>query len=167
MHVIPFMLKELEQEAETTRKFFGRIKQEDFQWQPHEKNMTLQKLSSHIAGLPIFVDVIINSDQLDFANNNLERQVAETPEDLNKILDAAMQKATTALLSVRNEDDLLKTWTLKRGDTIIAAMSKYEAIRRMTLSHLIHHRSQLGVYLRLMNIAVPGTYGPSADEKLF
>jgi len=167
MHVIPFLLKELEQEATTTRKFFKLIKPEDFLWKPHEKSMTIKQLSTHIAELPGWIDLAINQDGVDFANNSYQRPVAENPADLMNILDDSMKKATKALLSVRNEDDLLQTWTLRNGEKVLAAMTKYEAIRNPAISQTIHHRAQLGVFLRLLNIPIPGSYGPSADEPSF
>lgn len=167
MHVIPFLLKEIEQEAEVTHKFFKLITPENFQWKPHEKSRSVKDLTTHIAQLPIFIELIINNDELDLNGGKLVHQVADSPADLAPILDDTMKKATTALLSVKDEDILLKTWTMKFGDKIIGAMTKYEAIRKMTINHTIHHRSQLGVYLRLLNIPIPGTYGPSADEQFF
>jgi uncharacterized damage-inducible protein DinB len=88
---------------------------------------------------------------------------ANTPEDLLKILEGSLKKGTDALLSVRNEDDLLQTWTIQNGEQIIAAMTKFESLR-VSYSQTAHHRAQLGVYLRLLNIPVPQSYGPTADE---
>lgn len=167
MHVIPFLLKELEQEATTTRKFFKLIKPEDFLWKPHEKSMSIKELSTHIAELPVWIDFAVNKDGFDFKDNNYQWAVANTPAELTSILEDSMKKATDALLSVRNEDDLLQTWTLRYGDKILAAVTKYEAIRNPAISQTVHHRAQLGVFLRLLNIPIPGTYGPSADEPAF
>jgi uncharacterized damage-inducible protein DinB len=164
MNVIPFLLKELEQEATTTRKFFKLLKPEDFLWKPHEKSMSIKELSTHIAELPAWIDLVINKDEFDF-KDNYQWPVANTPADLMNILEDSMKKATTALLSVKNEDDLLQTWTMRYGETILAAVTKYEAIRNPAISQTIHHRAQLGVFLRLLNIPIPGSYGPSADEK--
>jgi uncharacterized damage-inducible protein DinB len=167
MHIIPFLLKELEEEATTTRKFFKLIKPEDFLWKPHGKSMSIKELSTHIAELPSWIDLAVNRDEFDFKENTYQRPVANTPADLMTILEDSMNKATTALLSVKNEDDLLQTWTLRYGDKILAAMTKYEAIRNPAISQTIHHRAQLGVFLRLLDIPIPGSYGPSADEPAF
>jgi uncharacterized damage-inducible protein DinB len=164
MNVIPFLLKELEQEATTTRKFFKLLKPEDFLWKPHEKSMSIKELSTHIAELPAWIDLVINRDEFDF-KDNYQWPVANTPVDLMNILEDSMKKATTALLSVKNEDDLLQTWTMRYGETILVTVTKYEAIRNPAISQTIHHRAQLGVFLRLLNIPIPGSYGPSADEK--
>jgi uncharacterized damage-inducible protein DinB len=163
MHVIPFLLKELEQEANTTRKFFKLLKTEDFQWKPHEKSMTIKQLASHIAELPGWIDLAINTNGIDFEKMPYEPPKANTPEDLLKILEGSLKKGTDALLSVRNEDDLLQTWTIQNGEQIIAAMTKFESLR-VSYSQTTHHRAQLGVYLRLLNIPVPQSYGPTADE---
>lgn len=167
MQIIPFLIKELEQEASTTRKFFKLIKPEDFLWKPHEKSMSIKELSTHIAELPAWIDLAINRDEFDFKDNTFQRPVANTPADLLNILEDSMKKATTALLSVKNEDDLLQTWTLKSGDKVLIVTTKYESIRNPAISQTIHHRAQLGVFLRLLNIPIPGSYGPSADEPSF
>ncbi len=163
MHVIPFLLKELEQEANTTRKFFKLLKPEDFQWKPHEKSMSIKQLASHIAELPAWIDMAVNTDGIDFEKMPYQPPKADNPDDLMNILEDSLKKATTALLSVRNEDDLLQTWTIQKGDHIIAAMTKFESVR-VPYNQTTHHRAQLGVYLRLLNIPVPQSYGPTADE---
>ncbi|HSV11994.1 MAG TPA: DinB family protein [Hanamia sp.] len=163
MHVIPFLLKELEQEGNTTRKFFKLLKPEDFQWKPHEKSMSIKELARHIAELPAWIDMAINTNGIDFDKMPYEPKQANNSDDLLNILEDSLKKGTDALLSVRNEDDLLETWTIQKGEQIIAAMTKFESVR-VSYSQTTHHRAQLGVYLRLLNIPVPQSYGPTADE---
>jgi uncharacterized damage-inducible protein DinB len=163
MHIIPFLLKDLEQEATTTRKFFKLLKPEDFQWKPHEKSMSIKQLSTHIAELPAWIDLAVNTDGIDFQKTPYEPKDAKNSDDLIKILEASLKKATDALLSVRNEDDLLQTWTIQNGETILAVMTKFESLK-VSYKQTTHHRAQLGVYLRLLNIPVPQSYGPTADE---
>ena len=165
MNVIPFLIKELEQEAKTTRKFLKLVKPEKFQWKPHEKSMEMKRLCVHIAELPTWVDMSVNTDGIDFASGDYKPSEVETTEDLVNLLDKSEEKALAALQKVTDEE-LLKTWTIKNGDQLLQAMTKYEAIRH-AYSQTTHHRAQLGVYLRLLDIPIPGSYGPSADEQTF
>jgi uncharacterized damage-inducible protein DinB len=162
MKIIPFLLKELEQEAITTRKFLNLVKPENFQWKPHKKSMSVKQLSTHIAELPGWIDLAINTDGIDFSENSYKPSHAESTQDLLNILENSLQKANAALLKT-NEDDLLLTWTISNGKDILQAMTKYEAIRH-SFSQTTHHRAQLGVFLRLLDIPIPGSYGPSADD---
>ena len=165
MHIIPFLLKELEQEATTTRKFLNLVKPENFQWKPHEKSMSVKQLCTHIAELPSWIDLSVNSDGIDFATSPYNPPAVESTSDLLNLFENSLQKASAALLKIK-EDDLLLTWTLRDGDNILQAMTKYEAIRH-SFSQTTHHRAQLGVFLRLLNIPIPGSYGPSADDQSF
>jgi len=165
MHIIPFLLKELEQEATTTRKFLNLVKPENFQWKPHEKSMSVKQLCTHIAELPSWIDLSVNSDGIDFATSPYNPPAVESTSDLLNLFENSLQKASAALLKIK-EDDLLLTWTLRDGDNILQAMTKYEAIRH-SFSQTTHHRAQLGVFLRILNIPIPGSYGPSADETGF
>ena len=165
MKVIPFLLKELEQEATTTRKFLNLVKPENFQWKPHEKSMSVKQLCTHIAELPSWIDLSVNSDGIDFATSPYNPPAVESTSDLLNLFENSLQKASAALLKIK-EDDLLLTWTLRDGDNILQAMTKYEAIRH-SFSQTTHHRAQLGVFLRILNIPIPGSYGPSADETGF
>ena len=162
MKVIPFLLKELEQEATTTRKFLNLVKPENFQWKPHKKSMSVKQLATHIAELPAWIDLAVNQEGIDFASNSFEPSHVENTQDLLNILENSLKKANAALLKI-SEDDLLLTWTLRNGDTILQAMTKYESIRH-SYSQTTHHRAQLGVFLRLLDIPIPGSYGPSADD---
>jgi uncharacterized damage-inducible protein DinB len=162
MKVIPFLLKELEHEANTTRKFLNLVKPENFQWKPHERSMSIKQLCTHIAELPSWIDLAVNTDGIDFATNSYKPSNAENTQDLLNILENSLKKANEALLKV-TEDDLLLTWTIRNGEEILQAMTKYEAIRH-SFSQTTHHRAQLGVYLRILNIPIPGSYGPSADD---
>ena len=165
MHIIPFLIKELEQEAVTTRKFLNLVKPEKFQWKPHEKSMSVKQLCTHIAELPSWIDLSVNSDGIDFATSPYNPPAVESTSDLLNLFENSLQKASAALLKIK-EDDLLLTWTLRDGDNILQAMTKYEAIRH-SFSQTTHHRAQLGVFLGLLNIPIPGSYGPSADETGF
>lgn len=158
-------LKELEQETTTTRKMLARIPDDKYDWKPHPKSMDIRTLSTHIAELPSWIDMALHTDELDFAANPY------TPEPINDtaaLLDHAeknFEKGKAALESAKDEI-LDENWTLRNGEEIYSVTSKAEVIR-MSLSQIIHHRAQLGVFLRLLDVPIPGSYGPSADEMSF
>ncbi|MEO8822325.1 MAG: DinB family protein [Ginsengibacter sp.] len=162
MNVIPFLIKELEQEATTTTKFLKLVSPDKFDYKPHLKSMSMKQLCTHIAELPAWVDMSVNTDGIDFATMDWTPTEVSSTDDLVQLLDKSIQKALKALQEVKDED-LLKTWTIKNGDKVLQAMTKYESIRH-AYSQITHHRAQLGVYLRLLDIPIPGSYGPSADD---
>lgn len=156
---------ELKQEAAMTRKILERVPMDKKEWQPHERSMTLGRLATHIAETLHWIPVILQADEFDFAANPSPKgRTAETQEELLAIFDTNLAQATTAL-SLADDDTFNKTWSIKRGDHVIMASLKKVAIRGWAFSHQFHHRGQLSVYLRLLDIPVPGMYGPSADEK--
>lgn len=162
MNIIQMFLKEMEQEAQTTRKMLERVPNDKYDWQPHQKSMTIKQLTTHIAELPSWVTMALTTDELDFASNPYQ------PEDINNTHDlvAFFEKSLAsgkAQLAEANEEQLEQPWTLRNGDEIYMNLSKGEVIRH-AISQTIHHRAQLGVYLRLLDIPIPGSYGPSADE---
>lgn len=165
MELIPLLLKEFKQEAQITKKFLERVPTEKLDWRPHEKSMSLKSLAVHIAELPMWVDMALNTDSLDFAATPYKSTPVSDTKDLLRIFDNAYTSGSRALHEA-DENDLPAKWVLRRGDMILADMTKYEAIRH-SIKHIAHHRAQLGVYFRLLDIPLPSTYGPSADEKLF
>jgi len=165
MHILPFLLKELEHEATTTRKFLKLVDPEKFSWKPHEKSMDMKRLSVHIAELPSWIDLAVNTNGIDFAAGSYKSPQVNNTNELLDLFEKSQEKGIAALQNI-SEDGLLETWTIRNGDNILNAMTKYEAIRH-SFSQTTHHRAQLGVYLRLLNIPIPGSYGPSADEQGF
>lgn len=165
MNVIPLLLKELEQEAKTTRKMLERVPDDKFDWKPHAKSMTMKQLTVHIAELPSWITMGLTTSELDFATTPYQPTTVNSTADLLQLLENSLEKARTSLNSA-TEDDLLPNWTLRSGDQVFSVMTKYEVIRH-SISQTIHHRAQLGVYLRLLDIPIPGSYGPSADEMNF
>lgn len=165
MNIISLLLKELEQEAETTRKMLTLVPDNQFDWQPHPKSMTIKVLSLHIAELPSWVTMGIETDELDFASMQYEPTPVNSTSDLLEIFERLLEKGQTSLQNA-SEDNLLPNWTLRTAEQIHMVMTKYEVVRH-SISQTIHHRAQLGVYLRLLNIPIPGSYGPSADEMNF
>ena len=165
MEIIPLLLKELEREAATTRKFLKLVPMNKLDYKPHEKSMAMMNLATHIAELPGWAKLALESDELDFAKVPYKPAVINSTEELLALFEKSQLEGTQAL-SVAKEEDLLPNWTLRQGDIIFSTWTKYEVIRH-ALAQSAHHRAQLGVYLRLLNIPIPGTYGPSADDQGF
>lgn len=162
MTIISLLLTELDQEAITTRKILQLVPMDKFDWKPHEKSMSLKQLTVHIAELPSWIYLALTTEELDFAGNPYEPAPVSNSIELMELLEKSLTQGRSSL-SNAIEQDLLPTWTVRSGEQIFAVMSKYEVIRH-SLNQVIHHRAQLGVYLRLLNIPIPGSYGPSADE---
>ena len=162
MSTIDPLLKELEQEAQTTRKMLERVPTEYFDWQPHKKSMTIQKLATHIAELPGWVTMAVTTDGLDFAKNPYQPETINSNAELLEYFDRSLADGREHLLET-TEETLAEPWTLRNGEHVLQVASKGEIIR-MAYCQIVHHRAQLGVFLRLLDIPIPGSYGPSADE---
>jgi len=165
MDIIQLLLKELEVEAVTTNKMLQLVPTDKFDWKPHEKSMSMKQLATHVAELPSWVQMALNSEGIDFAVMDYKPTPVESTADLVTLFERSLEQGKTALQQAK-EDDLLPDWTLRTGDQVHQVFTKYEVIRH-SLAQQIHHRAQLGVYLRLLNIPIPGSYGPSADEMNF
>lgn len=163
MSIIEMLQKEMELEANTTRNMLSRIPDDKYDWQPHPKSMPMRALAVHIAELPTWVPMTLQTNGIDFATMDFTpTAVSNTAEVLN-IFEKSLAEGKAALANA-TETDLEPTWTMRNGDTIISTDTKGEVIR-MAYCQTVHHRAQLGVYLRLLNIPIPGSYGPSADEQ--
>ena len=165
MQIIPLILKELDYEVEVTRKFLQLIPVDKFDWKPHPKSTPMQQLAVHIAELPSWITLGLTTTELDFATSPYSPPAVSSAADLQNILEQSYESGKKSLTAA-SEDDLLPSWTLRNGEQIYNVMTKYEIIR-VSLNQITHHRAQLGVYLRLLNIPIPGSYGPSADEMNF
>ena len=160
--LIPMLMQEIQQEASVTRKMLALVPDNKHDWQPHEKSMTMKALAVHIAEIPEWAQLAVETEGIDFANGYKATECSNNAELMN-IFENSVKKGIEAL-GKANEDLLINgTWTMRAGDHIIATLSKYDTIRH-SISQTIHHRAQLGVYLRLLNIPIPGSYGPSADD---
>jgi uncharacterized damage-inducible protein DinB len=164
MQIIPLLLKEMDQESSITRKMLKLIPTDKFEWKPHEKSMSMRQLTVHIAELPSWVRMALTSSELDFSKMDYTPTPANSAEDLIQIFEKSLE-AGKAALSAAKVEDLLPEWTLRNGEHVYSVWTKYEVIRH-SFAQTIHHRAQLGVYLRLLNIPIPGSYGPSADEAM-
>jgi uncharacterized damage-inducible protein DinB len=162
MTLLELLLKEQHQEARTTRKMLERVPDDKYDWRPHEKSMTIRQLATHIAELPSWVTLALTTEGLDFAQHPYKPENINTTAELLALFERSLADGS-ASLGQATEDQLWPTWTLRHGDKLLSSSSKYEVIR-MSFSQIVHHRAQLGVYLRLLHIPIPGSYGPSADE---
>ncbi len=165
MSMIQMLLKEMDNEAKTTRKMLERVPDGKYSWKPHEKSMTIEQLTTHIAELPTWVSMVLTTSELDFAASPYEPKKIAKTTDLLKLFEESLADGRTHLSKATGKD-LEPDWTLRNGDQIYSVNTKAEVIR-MTYCQIVHHRAQLGVYLRLLNIPIPGSYGPSADEMNF
>lgn len=163
MTISQMLLPEFDQEMANTRKLLACVPDDKFSWKPHEKSMALGRLASHVAEMPGWAIPTMQQDQLEIA-------VGEKPfcaENRAELLDKFDQNVAAArpLIEGASDETMAREWALIYGGNKIFSMPKSGVLRGMVMNHMIHHRGQLGVYLRLNEIAVPGMYGPSADEK--
>jgi uncharacterized damage-inducible protein DinB len=157
---------ELKYESSLTKKMLEKVPLDKKEWKPHEKSMTLGRLATHVAENIHWVTDIIHIDDFDFMKNyNFNPRTANSTEELLEIFQTNLDKAINDLSNV-SDDDLAKKWIVRRGEQIMFDTPKKVAIRSWAINHMIHHRGQLSVYLRLLDVPVPGMYGPSADEKM-
>lgn len=154
---------DFDREMESTRKLLERVPLDDAYrgYTPHEKSMSLERLATHVAEIPAWPGMALTTDQL-VLTPDFKPQVATSTEELLAIFDKAAAGGRAAIAAATDED-MQKSWTLKFGEHHIFTEPRTRVVRSF-LNHLIHHRGQLGVYLRLNGIPIPGMYGPSADE---
>lgn len=162
MSIIETLLKEMDMEAVTTRKMLERVPNDKYDWKPHEKSMSVRQLATHIAELPGWVTMAITTNGLDFAANPYQQTPINNTSELLEFFQKSLANGREHLAAA-TEEQLLQEWTLRSGEHILYVANKGETIR-MSFSQIVHHRAQLGVYLRLLNVPIPGSYGPSADE---
>jgi uncharacterized damage-inducible protein DinB len=162
------MVPEFDHEMKVTRTLLERIPEDKLAWKPHEKSMSLGRLAGHIAELQGFVISMIQLDELDFAKTGGPPRKPTIAESRQHVLDIFDKKVAEArpVIAGASDEHLAKTWKLSAGGKLIFAMPRGAAMRHMYLNHVVHHRGQLSVYLRLLDVPVPPIYGPSADSVL-
>jgi uncharacterized damage-inducible protein DinB len=162
MSLAQTLLPEFDQEVKNTRKLLECVPDGKFDYRPHEKSMTLGRLASHVAELPNYMTSTLRLEKLDLTGEEKRTE----PTNRRELLEAFDKVSAEAreLLSSATDEELAKIWTLTYKGQQIFSMPRSAVLRSMVISHLIHHRGQLGVYLRLNNVEFPGMYGPSADE---
>lgn len=159
----PF-IAELKYEAEKTKKMLAAIPYDKATWKPHPKSMELGKLALHVVDMTRWASVIVTSDELDFQKPYFEMPAFDNAAALSAKLDSFVAQAVSDL---EKADDACMNgnWSLRNGDHVFFTLPRHHVLRDMVFNHIIHHRAQLGVYLRLLDGKVPGMYGPSADDK--
>jgi CTP:molybdopterin cytidylyltransferase MocA/uncharacterized damage-inducible protein DinB len=158
-------LADLDHEVANTRKMLSRVPADHLDYTPHAKSWPLGKLANHLCDFPWWGEVTLTTSELDFAQPMPPRP--PQPTDAAGFLaqfDERMAKFRTALATV-TDAQMMETWTMRNGDAVLMAMPKIAVLRGMVISHMIHHRAQLTLYYRMLDIPVPGLYGPSADEQ--
>ena len=156
------LLAEFDHEMGTTRKLLERLPEENLSWKPHDRSMSMGGLATHLANLPHWGGTILNEASFDLANAPPNLAEKTSRADILRAFDDTT-KQTRAWLD-KSDAELVAPWTLKRGGHEVFSMPRVAAFRSFVLYHMVHHRGQLSVYLRLNNVPVPAIYGPSADE---
>jgi len=165
MHTIDSLSMEFENETQTTRKHLERLPNDKLDWQPHAKSFTARGLASHIVDLVSLGDSVLKTDELDFDPATYKPYQATSVDDLLKTFDNRVANCKQALASA-DDESMTQPWRFKIMGRLRFEKPRVVAFRDFSLSHMIHHRGQFSVYLRLLNVRVPGSYGPSADEQL-
>ena len=161
------LLPEFDMEMANTRKVLERVPDDKFDWRPHAKSMTLRQLAVHVGFFPSWAIETLEKSSLDIAPVGGEGYKTPPIGSRKKLLDTFDRDLVKARKDLENASDahLMETWTLLAGGKTLFAMPRIAVYRSSVMNHMIHHRAQLGVYLRLNDVAIPGLYGPSADEK--
>ena len=157
------LLPEFDQEMGSTRKMLACVPDDKLSWQPHEKSMTLGRLATHVAELPNWAVRAVTTESFE-VDPTAKRHIAASKAELLEIFEKAAAAARAAI-SGASDEDLQVEWSLIFGGRKVMTLPRFMVVRTMMMNHLIHHRAQLGVYLRLNDVAIPGMYGPSADDK--
>ncbi|HSU27619.1 MAG TPA: DinB family protein [Chitinophagaceae bacterium] len=158
-------IAEQKHESGLTQKILERVPLDKKEWKPHEKSMTLGRLATHVAEIPHWISDIIHIPHYDFMKHYTGAHTASSSEELMKIFREKLDKANQDLAQASDET-FNRQWVVGQGEKIIYQLPVKVAIRGWGMSHLYHHRGQLSVYLRLLDVPVPGMYGPSADESM-
>jgi uncharacterized damage-inducible protein DinB len=160
------LLAEFDNEMVGTRKTLERVPEAKFAWKPHDKSFSMGHLASHIANLPSWIGFTLNQDSIDLMpvdGKKVETPQAKTNKELLDLFDKNMSEAR-AVLSKAEDSEMHRNWSLMGAGKVYFTLPKIAVLRSFVFNHLVHHRAQLGVYLRLNDIPVPPLYGPSADE---
>jgi Uncharacterized protein conserved in bacteria len=162
MSISEILLPEFDQEMANTRKILERVPDGKFDYKPHDKSMSLGRLATHLAELPSWAAYTLKVELLEMPLD-FKPHEAHSRQELLEMFDKAVIEAR-GYIEKATDADWAKIWTLKFGDRTIFSMPRAAVMRGSVMSHMVHHRAQLGVYLRLNEVEIPGMYGPSADE---
>jgi uncharacterized damage-inducible protein DinB len=161
------LLPEFDMEMDNTRRTLERVPDDKFDWKPHEKSGTLGWMASHVATLPYWATITMQQDSLDIAPADGSSVVPPKPTNRKELLEIFDKNRGEARAALAAGDDATyaQPWALLLGGKQLFSEPRSAVLRRMVFNHIIHHRGQLTMYLRLLNVPVPGLYGPSADEQ--
>jgi uncharacterized damage-inducible protein DinB len=165
MRIADLLAPEFDQELAVTRRVLERVPDGKGEWKPHAKSFSLGHLAQLVARLPGWATMTMRRSELDLASDYAPYSY-ETTATLLAEFDRNAAEGKAAIAEATNEDFQMP-WSLKMGERTILTQPRYSVLRSMTINHLVHHRAQLGVYLRLLDVPVPGMYGPTADERSF
>jgi len=163
MTIAETFLAELKFEAENTRKLLEIVPLQNGDFKPHLKSMTLARLTTHIAETPGWLAITVNKDEFDYTKTNYQPFIPNTTAELLSFFDRQVEVAEQALEN-KTDDEMMKYWTMLADGKVLYSYPKAAIVRNMILNHSIHHRGQLTVYLRLLDIPLPNIYGPTADS---
>ncbi|MFK8005340.1 MAG: DinB family protein [Saprospiraceae bacterium] len=161
MNLAKDFLNELKQEAAVTRRFLESVPFEKRNFKPHKKSESLGRLAIHVAEIIAWWKSCLQDDELDFID--FEPKEINSTKELLSYFDQLLKESIQAFEEVE-EKEFEKNWSMKHGEEVLFTLNKKEVMRKFCTNHLVHHRAQLGVYLRMLDVAVPAVYGPSADD---
>jgi uncharacterized damage-inducible protein DinB len=166
MPIVDALLPEYDHELATTRRLLERVPEADLGWKPHEKSMSLGQLAGHVANLPFWLSATMTADFYDLTAGDKEATLAtpETRQELLETFDEKVKKGR-ASLAAATDAQMMAPWALKNNGQELFSMPRVAVVRSFVMNHLIHHRGQLSVYLRLRDVPLPAIYGPTADEQ--
>ncbi|HEY3823266.1 MAG TPA: DinB family protein [Bryobacteraceae bacterium] len=164
MTISETLVPEFDQEMATLRKLVDRVPEDKFSWKPHAKSMTLGRLASHVSEMSRWASFIINQDTFEMTPGQAPFNAA-TKAELMAALDKNVADAR-ALIAGASDEQLGKNWSFLYGGHVVMEMPRAAALRTVVMNHIIHHRGQLSVFLRLLDVPIPSIYGPSADEPI-
>lgn len=167
MSLAAALIADFAQETAITKKLLGAVPEEQFDWNPHEKSMTLGELAGHIAENPRWAGAMAEAE-MDFAQMPADYE-PYVPQSKKELLEKLTEnvKVFDGVCEGRDDAFMQETWVGRKGDKVIMSMPRHTALRSIVIHHTVHHRGQLTVYLRLLGVPVPSSYGSTADEQVF
>lgn len=166
MAMVDALLPEFDHEMTTTRKLLERVPEDKLAWKPHPKSFSLGQLAAHVATIPMWGEMTITRPEIDVAAGATPPGESPPKAEILSSFDKNSAATRSALTGV-TDAQLMAPWALKRDGHTIFSMPKAVVWRSFVLNHLVHHRGQLSVYLRMLDVPIPSMYGPSADENSF
>ena len=164
MRLVDLLLPEFDHEMASTRRVLARAPESLFSWKPHEKSWTLGGICTHLANIPRWGVSILRHNSYDLVRDAGQPSAEKTSlADVLATFDQHVRDARAALVDI-TEGELIVPWSLKRDDVVMMSVPRIQAFKSFAISHVVHHRGQLTVYLRLQNVPLPPIYGPTADE---